>query len=179
MLQRDQSGCNAWSHSGSSCQLAVLSSLAEPGPGELEQRLMLDTGAGLATTCRGGEHCCQADNQCGEGAGDCNTHQDCAGLLVCGQDNCGQSGGRWDAGDDCCERACTADHPCREGAGHCTVDTDCVNPGWAACGNDLCLNTAYFPTALYPNNTAGHGYSGSDNCCYRKCNKVVSIENVQ
>ena len=41
------------------------------------------------------------------------------------------------------------------------------------------MNTAYFPTALFPNNTAGHGYSGSDNCCYRKCNKVVSIENVQ
>ena len=36
----------------------------------------------------------QGDNQCGEGEGDCNTDQDCAGLLVCGRDNCGRAGGR-------------------------------------------------------------------------------------
>ena len=43
--------------------------------------------------------------------------------------------------------------------------------GWARCGNDLCLNSQYFPTALYPNNSAWFGFSSSDNCCYRVCNK--------
>ena len=94
--------------------------------------------------------------------------------MVCGEDNCLNYwgvGGRWDAEDDCCERRCTQDPPCREGEGHCEQDSDCINSGWARCGNDLCLNTQYFPTAQYPNNTAGFGFSSSDNCCYRVCNK--------
>ena len=57
--QRDHGSCNAWHHTGTTCQLAVLSSLAEPGPGDQQQRLMLHAGAQLHTTCRGGEHCCQ------------------------------------------------------------------------------------------------------------------------
>ena len=93
------------------------------------------------------------------------------GSMVCGTDNCPYTGGRWDAEDDCCERRCTPDHPCREGEGHCDADADCANSGWARCGDNLCLNTQYFPTAEYPNNTAWFGHSSSDNCCYRVCNK--------
>ena len=125
----------------------------------------------LPRTCRGGEHCCRADNPCPLNSGDCNKDQDCQGTMICGKDNCPYSGGRWDDEDDCCERRCTPDHPCREGEGHCEADADCVNSGWARCGNDLCLNTQYFPTAKYPNNTAWFGHSSSDNCCYRVCNK--------
>ena len=93
------------------------------------------------------------------------------GSMICGTDNCPYTGGRWDSEDDCCERRCTPDHPCREGEGHCEADADCVNSGWARCGDNLCLNTQYFPTAEYPNNTAWFGHSSSDNCCYRVCNK--------
>ena len=35
---------------------------------------------------------------------------------------CWQSGGRWDASDDCCERRCHPARPCREGQGHCQSD---------------------------------------------------------
>ena len=42
--------------------------------------------------------------QCGSGEGDCNSDSDCEGQLVCGDNNCGSSGGLWDAEDDCCEK---------------------------------------------------------------------------
>ena len=70
----------------------------------------------LPRNCRGGEHCCRPDSPCGINSGDCNYDHDCQGVSICGTDNCPtQSGGRWDATDDCCERRCTPDHPCREG----------------------------------------------------------------
>lgn len=129
----------------------------------------------LPRTCRGGEHCCRPDFPCGEASGDCNQDQDCQGALVCGTDNCmtsgGHSGGRWDEDDDCCERRCSWERPCREGEGHCVYDSDCANSGWAVCGDNLCLNTQYFPTSQYPNNTAWFGFTPSDNCCHRRCNK--------
>ena len=49
-------------------------------------------------TCRPGS------TPCGLGDGDCNADADCQGALVCGQDNCGGSGGLWDPSDDCCTR---------------------------------------------------------------------------
>ena len=126
----------------------------------------------LPRTCRGGEHCCRPDSPCPANAGDCNHDHDCMGVMICGTDNCPiKSGGRWDETDDCCEKRCTPEHPCREGEGHCDSDDDCINPGWAKCGNDLCLNTQYFPLAQYPNNTAFFGFVSSDNCCHRICNK--------
>jgi hypothetical protein len=57
--------------------------------------------------CRGGRHCCSRNNlsECGEGEGDCEEDRDCAGLLVCGTNNCAvKSGGLWDPTDDCCEK---------------------------------------------------------------------------
>ena len=92
--------------------------------------------------------------------------------MICGNDNCPiKTGGRWDETDDCCERRCTIEHPCREGEGHCESDDDCHSSGWSKCGNDLCLNTTYFPMSQYPNNSAWFGFSEFDNCCYRVCNK--------
>ena len=40
--------------------------------------------------CRGGYGCCHKDhsNMCGEGEGDCNQDEDCAGSLICGNNNC-------------------------------------------------------------------------------------------
>ena len=66
----------------------------------------LDT---LPMTCRGGDHCCARNDYkllllllyhyyyrndvklCAQDEGDCNTDQDCAGSLVCGDNNCPQS----------------------------------------------------------------------------------------
>ena len=50
----------------------------------------LDT---LPMTCRGGDHCCARNDVklCAQDEGDCNTDQDCAGSLVCGDNNCPQS----------------------------------------------------------------------------------------
>ena len=84
------------------------------------------------------------------------------GVHVCGQDNCDlKSGGRWDDTDDCCERRCSASQPCAEGQGHCESDQDCARPGWARCGDNLCLNSQYFPLAQYPNNSAWFGFTSS------------------
>ena len=71
-----------------------------------------------------GEDCCLAardgPRQCEESEGDCSRDSDCAGLLVCGQDNCisqfgAQPGELYDYGDDCCTRRCTPDTPCTHG----------------------------------------------------------------
>ena len=76
------------------------------------------------------------------------------------------------------------------GQGHCETDADCERPGWARCGDNLCLNSQYFPVSRvgnifsreifqkyfqYPNNTAWFGFSSSDNCCYRYCNKLYRV----
>ena len=102
----------------------------------------------LPMTCRGGYHCCARNDDyhillllyyyyyrndvklCVQDEGDCNTDQDCAGSLVCGDNNCPQSvrgikiifisrhhdqlfqGGLWDPDDDCCTTKCTSSNPC-------------------------------------------------------------------
>ena len=43
-------------------------------------------------------HCCTPSSPCGQGKGDCDNDDDCAGDLVCGKDNCGRGA------LDCCVR---------------------------------------------------------------------------
>ena len=127
--------------------------------------------------CRGGANCCNKDHStmCVEGEGDCNTDNDCAGVLQCGKNNClsfhPAGGGLWDADDDCCERKCTPQHPCKVGEGQCLTDADCLNPGWAKCGVGTCLNTTYFPNNIFIFNTPTFGFNVTDACCYRVCSK--------
>ena len=47
----------------------------------------------------GNDECCSngITGFCGEGEGDCDAHSECAGSLICGNDNC-----PWGDGDDCC-----------------------------------------------------------------------------
>ena len=174
-----ESACNAYSYEDNLCKMAALNFLENPLPGETAKSIMVNTAAqeSLDLYCRGGHHCCRPENHnlCKEGEGDCNHDRDCQGLLVCGKDNCGGSGGLWDGTDDCCEKKCTEDHPCRVGEGPCEVDTDCENHGWTKCGNNKCLNSAYFPPQKYPNNSLTFGFKGSDNCCHRVCNKNYNV----
>merc|ERR1712159_455656 len=44
-----------------------------------------------------GNGCCTKDTPCGLGEGDCDSDNECAGSLTCGNDNC-----PWGDGDDCC-----------------------------------------------------------------------------
>ncbi len=39
--------------------------------------------------CGGDNECCSSSNQCSMGEGDCDSNSECAGELVCGNDNCG------------------------------------------------------------------------------------------
>ncbi len=39
--------------------------------------------------CVGDNDCCTSSHQCSLGEGDCDGYGDCAGELVCGNDNCG------------------------------------------------------------------------------------------
>ena len=51
--------------------------------------------------------CCTAESPCEEGEGDCSDdtgHTDCAGTLLCGNNNCKQFGQYYHEKDDCCEQ---------------------------------------------------------------------------
>ena len=55
--------------------------------------------------CNGGmfselTNCCNLDNPCNIGQGDCDTDNDCLGNLVCGKQNCGTTF-FWNS-TDCC-----------------------------------------------------------------------------
>ena len=170
--------CHSYNEADKSCNLAQLDYLEDPDVGHTPKTIYINTAdiSQLTMYCRGGEHCCHRghNGECGKGEGDCNDDIDCAGALICGNNNCGKSGGLWDADDDCCENRCTPEHPCREGDGHCESDNDCENPGWLICGNDLCLNSGYFPRNVFINNSETM-FQSSDNCCYRRCNKLYYL----
>ena len=155
--------------------MANLDFLENPDVGQKEKTIYInaESTSSMKLYCRGGDHCCTNDS-CDEGEGDCNDDNECKGSLVCGDNNCGQSGGMWDAEDDCCERRCTSEHPCKEGGGHCVYDSDCENSGWLLCGNDRCLDKTYFPRNVFINNSETY-FSSSDNCCYRRCNKAYYL----
>ena len=56
--------------------------------------------------CKGeDEGCCTAEEPCEMGDGDCDTHEECEGELMCGNNNCGTEGELFDAGDDCCRES--------------------------------------------------------------------------
>ena len=148
--------------------------------GQVEKEIMIDFNVPplIDKICRGGEHCCNRGKLylCGIGEGDCNTDNDCSGVLMCGQNNCMKwrgPGGRWDEDDDCCEKRCTPEHPCDEGGGHCDIDADCEGSdrGFMKCGDNYCLNTVYFPRNIFVRNSETFGFTTTDNCCYKPCNK--------
>ena len=50
--------------------------------------------------------CCDHDNPCNEGGGDCDRDSDCIGSLKCGNNNCrnefSSDGSNWSSAADCC-----------------------------------------------------------------------------
>ena len=121
----------------------------------------LYAGEGLLINCYNST--CSLDSPCPNGQGDCDNDSHCAGLLVCGSDNC-ESGPR---GLDCCTSKClndsdclnqecntdiqqcrldshstdwskcSQDSPCNKGVGDCDTHDDCE--GVLLCGFDNCL----------------------------------------
>ena len=56
-----------------------------------------------ALRCRGKDNsCCTSETPCGFGDGDCDSDDQCAGDMVCGDNNCPKNGFEWNGGDDCC-----------------------------------------------------------------------------
>ncbi|XP_023343984.1 fibrillin-2 [Eurytemora carolleeae] len=162
------------------CEGAMLSTLVDTDNGI---RIFIDAGSydEWDIICSGSEGCCRRTGSgralCGLWEGDCNNDNECTGMLKCGNNNCVQNwgeGGLWDAEDDCCEPPCTPNHPCAEGEGYCEADADCQNPGWLKCGNDLCIDSTYFPSNLFPEHSLTF-YKPTDNCCYRVCNKRYKV----
>ena len=133
--------------------------------------IMVDTEVveSLEMKCRGGEHCCMRNNvkMCQSGEGDCQQDIDCGEGLICGEDNCNNQGGLWDAEDDCCEPRCLASHPCQEGEGACTEDSGCVNNHFFKCGSSNCHNTDLMSEETYHRNLLD--LSSSGRCCVRRC----------
>ena len=164
--------CNSYHYQNTtaSCQLAKLTFLEDPAPGETALSIMVDTEEveGLEMKCRGGEHCCVRNSVrlCQAGEGDCQTDIDCGEGLICGQDNCGQQGGLWDAEDDCCEPRCLASHPCQEGEGACTEDSGCADSHFFSCSSH-CHNPALMPEVSYHRNLMR--LDSSSLCCVRRC----------
>ena len=110
----------------------------------------------LPYKCNGSEACCNVNNVCEIGGGDCDNDQGCRGAgLVCGKDNClsfdsrtSGGGSFWDSTDDCCEKRCSPKFPCSVGEGHCDIDEDCMNTTFNVCEIGICSNAT-----LFPNNT--------------------------
>ena len=49
--------------------------------------------------------CCQPDNTCREGEGDCDKNEDCDGDLICGTNNCRKWNPAAPATHDCCQKS--------------------------------------------------------------------------
>ena len=71
---------------------------------------------------------------CGEGDIECDAHNECAGNLTCGVDNCGvyHDGSRISAQDDCCTLYNTGN------AERCVSDNDCFNDGYTCFTDGVC-----------------------------------------
>lgn len=55
--------------------------------------------------CTGGDSCCDENNRCDVGEGDCDWDPDCIDGLLCGKSNCPSTRSEdWDSADDCCYR---------------------------------------------------------------------------
>ena len=60
----------------------------------------------ILAACIGGDSCCNEDNKCDVGEGDCDSDDDCLEGLKCGTNNCLSArwfwDEDWDSQDDCC-----------------------------------------------------------------------------
>ena len=160
--------CNAFkfNNQSRSCEMAELTFLEDPGVGESPSVVMVSQSAAvLPMTCRGGERCCSVEQGrvCAEGEGDCDSDDQCEGLLECGQDNCAtKSGGLWDSGDDCCHKRCASDRPCGPGDGPCVSDSECQTSGGYYICSTACTDRTYYPLSLYPRLAEIYGYTSSN-----------------
>ena len=81
-------------------------------------------------------------NICSENDGDCDNHNHCQNLLLCGSNNCLASIG-FDSEIDCCyqiplgdEEFCKSGIPCGEDEGDCDSDAECQSNHF--CGSNNC-----------------------------------------
>ena len=165
--------CNSYHYdeATTTCQLARLTFLEDPAPGETALGIMVDSSEAekLEMRCRGGEGCCVRNDVrlCSAGEGDCHRDTDCEVGLVCGDNNCNSQGGLWDPEDDCCEPRCLASNPCQEGEGACIDDSGCVDNHFFFCGTNNCHTSDLMSTESYYRNL--ELLYSSSRCCVRRC----------
>ena len=87
-------------------------------------------------------NCCNNQYPCGQGSGDCDSDDHCAGDLICGDGNCGPNA---PAGFDCCKSSsngydeCSTSNQCNAGEGHCQSHDQCQSG--LVCGTQNCGST--------------------------------------
>ena len=86
-----------------------------------------------------------ACHSCTENEGDCDSHDECQGNLVCGSNNCLGSS-NLESKLDCCyapmigdEHFCSIQYPCAENEGDCDFHGECLND--LQCGSNNCPNS--------------------------------------
>jgi len=122
--------------------------------------------------------CAEEDGGCTEGHGDCDTHDECYGNLVCGINNCFTEFGLTETNEDgdevpvdedadCCMEAvcdagptsedCCANKPggCDVGEGDCDNDDECAGSLVCAHGVACGSNTVDFDCCIEPTRTGG------------------------
>ena len=108
---------------------------------------------------------CTIKNPCGVNQGDCDSHAECLGGLVCGLNNCPESLG-YNPEVDCCYDAvigdddfCTTDtNPCGVGEGDCDSNNECQT--------NLICDTANGCSAYLE-------FADDVNCCFRGCKYII------
>merc|ERR1719445_2947107 len=127
--------------------------------------------------------CCTSDFQCLEGEGDCDSDNDCAGDLVCGNNNCGADSPFQDTHDCCTPVAegptgcdaksfnespkCTEGENCtlqngRRSGSCCTSEFQCLE-GEGDCDSD----SDCAPGLVCGTNNCGHPFQDTHDCCER------------
>jgi len=107
---------------------------------------------------------CTPSSKCSLGQGHCDSDNDCASGLTCGNNNCRSFHPTALPSSDCCYdkpgigasddiNYCTSSSKCSEGEGHCDSNAECA--AGLTCGNNNCLS--FHPTAL-----------PTSDCCYDK-----------
>ena len=142
--------------------------------------------------CAGSECCSQGIiGYCHEGEGDCDTHEECMGNLMCGDNNC--VGPTFSSHHDCCRQpqgdegkncvtnsecsgslVCGNDHKCRpkcDAVTGCGCTSCCSQgiEGYCQEGEGDCSHDYECEGSLIcgSNNCQGAGFGPQDDCCQR------------
>ena len=130
----------------------------------------------------GDENFCASGIPCGEDEGDCDSHEECQGNLICGSLNCPTSLG-FDPDIDCCydnsqsvvgdENFCTTANPCGKDEGDCDIHDECQDI--LKCVSNNCPQSLGFNSEIdccFQISGCGYPYYWGDDYCDDENNNV-------